>query len=140
MRDLAVQLAGIVAVAAAIVHQVLGETKVFVRARIEPEWARRLIRLVWLFGTIAWIGLAVLLVAAPELRLRRRAQLDHCHQHRHVWVRRHRQRLGDAGPPFWLDCADRRGRSCRNRAVSRRDAHAPCPCRLSLPPPKTLGQ
>jgi hypothetical protein len=67
MRDLAVQLAGIVAVAAAVVHEVLGETKVFVRARIEPKWARQLIRLVWLFGTIAWIGLAVLLIAAPRL-------------------------------------------------------------------------
>ena len=67
MRDLAVQLAGIVAVAAAVVHGVLGETKVFVSTRIEPEWARRLIRLVWLFGTIAWIGLAVLLVVAPKL-------------------------------------------------------------------------
>jgi hypothetical protein len=67
MRDLAVQLAGILAVAAAVVHGVLGETKVFVRARIEPEWVRRLIRLVWQFGTIAWIGLAILLVAAPKL-------------------------------------------------------------------------
>jgi hypothetical protein len=67
MLDLVVQLAGLLAVAAALVHAVLGETKVFARARIEPEWARRLIRLVWQFGTIAWIGLAVLLVAAPKL-------------------------------------------------------------------------
>jgi len=67
MRDLAVQLAGILAVAAAIVHAALGETKVFARVRIEPEWARRLIRIVWQFGTIAWIGLAILLVAAPKL-------------------------------------------------------------------------
>ncbi len=67
MRDLVVQLAGLLAVAAAIVHAVLGETKVFARARIEPEWVRRLIRIVWQFGTITWIGLAILLVVAPRL-------------------------------------------------------------------------
>lgn len=67
MRDLAVQLAGILAVAAAVVHGVLGETKVFARASIEPEWVRRLTRLVWQFGTVAWIGLAILLIASPRL-------------------------------------------------------------------------
>ena len=67
MRDLAVQLAGILAVAAAVLHGVLGETRVFARARIEPEWVRRLIRLVWLWGTIACVSLAILLIAAPRL-------------------------------------------------------------------------
>ena len=67
MRDLAVQLAGILGVAAAVLHGVLGETKVFARARIEPEWVRRLIRLVWLWGTIACVSLAILLIAAPRL-------------------------------------------------------------------------
>jgi hypothetical protein len=67
MRDLAEQLAGILAVAAAVLHGVLGETKVFARARIEPEWVRRLIRLVWQWGTIACVSLAILLIAAPKL-------------------------------------------------------------------------
>jgi hypothetical protein len=67
MRDLAVQLAGILAVAAAVLHGVLGETRVFARARIEPEWVRRLIRMVWLWGTIACVSLAILLIAAPRL-------------------------------------------------------------------------
>jgi hypothetical protein len=67
MRDLLVQLAGLLALAAAIVHGVLGETKVFPRVRIEPERARRLIRLVWQGMTVAWISLAILLIAAPKL-------------------------------------------------------------------------
>jgi hypothetical protein len=67
MRDLAVQLAGMLAVGAGVVHGVLGETKVFARARIEPERARLLIRLVWHVGVISWISLAVLLIVAPKL-------------------------------------------------------------------------
>ena len=67
MRDLLVQLAGILALAVSIAHGVLGETKVFSRARIEPEQLRLLIRLVWQAGTIAWISLAILLIATPEL-------------------------------------------------------------------------
>jgi len=67
MRDLLVQLAGTLAIAVSVMHGVLAETKIFPRARIEPEHVRRLIRLVWQCGTLAWISLAVLLVAAPKL-------------------------------------------------------------------------
>ena len=67
MHNLLVQLAGVVALAAAITHAVLGETKVFRRVRIEPERLRLLIWLVWQFGTVAWISLAILLIAAPQL-------------------------------------------------------------------------
>jgi uncharacterized membrane protein len=66
MRDMAVQLAGVVAVLAALVHGVLGETRVFPRARIEPPWVRRLMRAVWHCGAVAWIGGGALLVAAPS--------------------------------------------------------------------------
>ncbi len=66
MRTLLVQSAGILALLVSVVHGVLGETKVFARARIEPAWARRLIRLVWQAGTVAWMALAVLLIAAPS--------------------------------------------------------------------------
>ena len=66
MRDLLVQSAGILALAVSVVHGMLGETKVFRRVRIEPEWGRRLIRLVWHAGTVAWMGFAVLLIAAPS--------------------------------------------------------------------------
>ncbi len=67
MRDLLVQLAGILALAVSIAHGVLGETKIFARARIEPERLRGLIRGVWQCSTIAWISLAVLLIATPTL-------------------------------------------------------------------------
>jgi hypothetical protein len=66
LRDLLVQSAGVLALAVSLAHVVLGETKVFRRVRIEPEWGRRLIRLVWHAGTVAWMGFAVLLIVAPD--------------------------------------------------------------------------
>lgn len=68
MRDLLLQCSGLAAIVVAIIHGVLGETKVFARASIEPARLRtliRLIRLVWQTGTVAWIGGGVLLIAAP---------------------------------------------------------------------------
>jgi undecaprenyl pyrophosphate phosphatase UppP len=65
MRDLLLQCAGILAIVVAFIHGILGETKVFARARIEPERLRTLIRLVWQASTVAWIGCGVLLVATP---------------------------------------------------------------------------
>jgi hypothetical protein len=65
MRDVLLQCAGIGAIAVALIHGVLGETKVFARATIEPPRLRNLIRLVWQAGTVAWIGGGVLLIAAP---------------------------------------------------------------------------
>jgi hypothetical protein len=67
MRDLAMQAAGVLAILAAVVHGVLGETKVFAVARIEPAWALRLIRAVWHCGVVAWIAGGVLLLALPSL-------------------------------------------------------------------------
>jgi hypothetical protein len=65
MRDLLLQCSGVAAILVALIHGVLGETKVFARATIEPPRLRFLIRLVWQAGTIAWIGGGVLLIAAP---------------------------------------------------------------------------
>jgi len=65
MRDLLLQCSGLGAIAVALIHQVLGETKVFARATIEPKRVRTLIRLVWLAGSVAWFGGGVLLFAAP---------------------------------------------------------------------------
>jgi hypothetical protein len=65
MRDLLLQLSGLAAIAAALMHGVIGETRIFPRATIEPPRLRTLIRLVWQAGTVAWIGGGVLLVAAP---------------------------------------------------------------------------
>ena len=65
MRDLLLQCSGLAAIAVALIHGVLGETKVFARATIEPARLRTLIHLVWHAGTVAWIGGGVLLLAAP---------------------------------------------------------------------------
>jgi hypothetical protein len=65
MRDILLQVSGFAAIAAAITHGVLGETKVFPRVTIEPARLRTLLRLVWQAATVAWIGGGVLLIAAP---------------------------------------------------------------------------
>ena len=65
MRDLLLQCAGVAAIAAAVIHGVLGETRVFPRVTIEPTRLRSLFRLVWQASTVAWIGGGVLLIAAP---------------------------------------------------------------------------
>jgi len=65
MRDFLLWASGVLGLAAAFVHGLLGETHVFARARIEPERLRGLIRLVWQCSAVAWAGVAVLLIAAP---------------------------------------------------------------------------
>jgi hypothetical protein len=67
MKDLLVQSAGVLGLIVSVIHGVLGETVVFAKARIEPERLRLLIRLVWQCGTVAWIGIATLLIAAPYM-------------------------------------------------------------------------
>jgi hypothetical protein len=59
-------LAGSVAMLTAVIHGVLGETKIFAKARIEPAWIRLLLRLIWQCGALAWFGLGVLLVVAAD--------------------------------------------------------------------------
>jgi hypothetical protein len=65
MRDILLQCAGLLAVATSLAHGVLGETRVFARASIEPKQLATLIHGVWQAGTVAWIAGGVLLVAAP---------------------------------------------------------------------------
>ena len=65
MRDVLLQCAGASAIAASLIHGVLGETKVFARTTIQPPRMRLLLRLVWQAGTVAWIAGGVLLIAAP---------------------------------------------------------------------------
>jgi hypothetical protein len=67
MRDLAIQAAGVLAIVVSVIHGVLGETKIFAKARIEPAWIRLLLRLVFQCSTVAWMGFGVLLVAAPYM-------------------------------------------------------------------------
>jgi hypothetical protein len=65
MRDVLLQCSGVAAIAAAVIHGLLGELKVFPRVSIEPARLRTLLRLVWQAGTVAWIGGGVMLIAAP---------------------------------------------------------------------------
>ena len=65
MRDLLLFASGTLGLALAFVHGLLGETRVFARARIEPQRLRRLIRGVWHCSAVAWAGVAVLLIVAP---------------------------------------------------------------------------
>ena len=67
MRDVLLQCSGLAAIAAALIHGVLGETKVLPRVTIQPARLRTLIRLVWQASTVAWIGCGVLLIAAPSM-------------------------------------------------------------------------
>ena len=123
MRDLLLQCSGVAAIAVALIHGVLGETKVFARATIEPARLRTLIRLVWQAGTVAWIGGGVLLIAAPSMA---------SEPARH-WIvvtlaavfgfGALGQRLGDARPAFRLDGAQRRRRVGGRRLLMRTPDH-----------------
>ena len=67
MQDLFLQCAGLSAIAVAAIHGILGETKVFARATIEPPRLRNLIRICWQIGTVGWICGGVLLMAAASV-------------------------------------------------------------------------
>ena len=56
MRDLALYASGTLGLAAAVVHALLGEMRVFAAARIEPERLRLLIRGVWHCSAVARAG------------------------------------------------------------------------------------
>lgn len=65
MRDLALQIAGALAIVVAIVHRAIAELQVFPKVHIESR--RRLRRMVWQASTIDWICIGALLIAAPAL-------------------------------------------------------------------------
>jgi len=67
MRDLVLQAAGVLGILVAIAHGAIAELRVFPNARIEPRRMRVLLRGVWQASTVDWIGMGVLLIAAPAL-------------------------------------------------------------------------
>jgi len=67
MNDVLLQAGGAIAIFVAIVHGVLGETKIFAKAKIEPAWIKLMLRLIWQCGALAWASLGVLLVVAPYM-------------------------------------------------------------------------
>ena len=67
MHDLALQAAGVLAILVALFHGAIAELHIFAKARIEPPGTRRLLRLIWQASTLDWIGIGVLLIAAPSI-------------------------------------------------------------------------
>jgi len=67
MRDLLLQFSGLVAMAAALAHGVLSETRMFPRVSIEPQRLRTLFRLVFQLPTVDWLCFGALLMAAPSM-------------------------------------------------------------------------
>jgi hypothetical protein len=67
MRDLALQIAGALAILVALAHGIIVERKVFARVRIEPLRMRGLLRMLGQASTIDWICIGVLLIVAPAL-------------------------------------------------------------------------
>ena len=65
MSDFALQAAGALAIAVSLVHGAIGEFRVFATVRIGRPGTRNLLRMVWQATTIDWIGIGVLLMAAP---------------------------------------------------------------------------
>jgi hypothetical protein len=65
MRDVALRAAGVLAIIVALIHGAIAELQIFTKARIEPQGTRRLLRLIWQASTVDWIGLGILLIAAP---------------------------------------------------------------------------
>lgn len=65
MPNIALQAAGALAIAVALVHGAIGELRVFAKAPIGPPRTRNLLRMVWQASTIDWIAIGVLLIAAP---------------------------------------------------------------------------
>jgi len=65
MRDVALQTAGVLAILIALAHGAVAELHVFPKARIEPPRTRQLLRGIWQASTVDWIGIGVLLIAAP---------------------------------------------------------------------------
>lgn len=67
MRDLALQIAGALAIVVALAHGAIAAFQVFPKLRIESRGTRRLLHMVWQASTIDWICIGVLLIAAPTL-------------------------------------------------------------------------
>lgn len=67
MRDLALQIAGALAIFVAIVHGAVAELQVFPKVHIESRRTQRLLHMVWQASTIDWICIGALLIAAPAL-------------------------------------------------------------------------
>src|ERR1700722_4206589 len=110
MRDVLLQCSGVAAIIVALIHGVLGETRVFPRVTTRPERLLTLVRLVWQAGTVAWIGAGVLLFSGPPGGFGPGAALDRRDAVMRVRLRRAGQCVRHPRPAFRLDGAQRSGR------------------------------
>ncbi|HXW27227.1 MAG TPA: hypothetical protein VEK73_20950 [Xanthobacteraceae bacterium] len=67
MKDVLVQAAGCLGIAAALVHGYLGETRLLTNARIEPSRVRRWLRVILHCSVVDWAAMGALLVLAPTI-------------------------------------------------------------------------
>ena len=86
MRDLLLYASGTLGLVAAFVHGLLGETRVFAHARIEPERLRLLIRGVLHCSAVAWAGVRPADRCAMD-GLADGALLDRRRSRRCLWLR-----------------------------------------------------
>ena len=64
MEHILMQLGGAVGAVTGVIHGYLGEKKLFAQATIEPAYARKMARLGWQCGAVAWVAMGVLLIIA----------------------------------------------------------------------------
>ena len=98
MRDLALQAAGMLAILVAIAHGALGELRVFANAHIEPRRTRTLLHLIFQASTVDWIGIGVLLIAAPSLGSEAARHWGRCR----MWICSGRECSGHARAARWM--------------------------------------
>ncbi len=65
MKDALIMVAGGLAILTAVFHQVLGEIRLFPTIDLASVPRKPLLRLIWLNGSVAWIGLGILLIMVP---------------------------------------------------------------------------
>jgi len=117
MRNLLLYASGTLGLVAAFVHGLVGETRVFAHARIEPERLRLLIRGVWHCSAVAWAGCCRPADRCAMDGLADGALLDRRRSRRCLWLWCYCQRLGNAMAALWLGSVDDNSRLGCCRAV-----------------------
>lgn len=65
MKDLFIEIAGGLTILSAIFHQASGELRLFPTIDPATVQSKSMLRAVWLNGSMAWIGIGILLIVSP---------------------------------------------------------------------------
>ena len=65
MKDTLIEIAGGLAILTAIFHQASGELRLFPTIDPATVQSKSMLRTVWLNGSMAWIGIGILLILSP---------------------------------------------------------------------------